>query len=84
MRRDLLPLLTTAGLTLFWTVLASNELHSTDPVSHPGSDYRWVSATASYLLSDGTINLVSAAATRCAPGPETEHAIEWTPRTADQ
>jgi hypothetical protein len=83
MRRDLLPLLTSAGLTLFWTVLIGNELQNTDPLSHPGSDYRWVSATASYLLSGDTINLISAAAAHCAPGPETEQAIEWTPRTAD-
>ena len=31
MRRDLLPQLTSAGLTLFWTVLIGNELNNTDP-----------------------------------------------------
>jgi hypothetical protein len=83
MRRDLLPRLTSAGLTLFWTVLIGNELHSTDPLSHPGSDYRWVSASASYLFSDDTITLISAAAARCAPGPETERNLTWTPRLTD-
>ena len=70
MRRDLLPQLTSAGLTLFWTVLIGNELHNTNPHSHPGSEYRWVSASATYLFSDDTINLISADATRCAPGPK--------------
>ena len=84
MRRDLLPRLTSAGLTLFWTVLIGNELHNTDPHSHPGSDYRWVSASASYLFSDDTINLISAAATRCAPGPETEHSVKWKPGQSER
>ena len=35
MRRDLLPRLTSAGLTLFWTVLIGNELNNTDPVLPP-------------------------------------------------
>jgi hypothetical protein len=84
MRRDLLPELTSAGLTLFWTVLIGNELNNTDPVSHPGSDYRWVSASASYFLSEGTINLISADAARCEPGPETERTLKWAPRKTDR
>ena len=83
MRRDLLPQLTSAGLTLFWTVLIGNELHNTNPHSHPGSEYRWVSASATYLFSDDTINLISAAATRCAPGPKPERNLKWTPRKTD-
>jgi hypothetical protein len=50
-RRDLLPRLASAGLTLFWTVLIENELHNTDPLSHPGDEYRWASASASYIVS---------------------------------
>jgi hypothetical protein len=83
-RRDLLPRLTSAGLTLFWTVLIGNELHNTNPVSHPGSDYRWVSASASYLYSGDTISLISAAATRCAPGPKTERTLKCAPRSTDR
>lgn len=84
MRRDLLPRLSSAGLTLFWTVLIGNELNNTDPVSHPGSEYRWVSASASYILSEGTINLISANAARYAPGPETERTLKWGPRKTDR
>ena len=57
---------------------------NTDPVSHPGSDYRWVSASASYFLSEGTINLISADAARCEPGPETERTLKWAPRKTDR
>jgi hypothetical protein len=64
MRRDLLPRLTSTGLTLFWTVLIGNELNNTDFLDRPGSEYRWVSAGASYILSNDTINLISAAAAR--------------------
>ena len=84
MRRDLLSRLTNAGLTLFWTVLIGNELHNTNPVFHPGSDYRWISASASYLFSNGTVSLISAAAARCAPGPKTERTLKWTPRKTDR
>jgi len=83
MRRDLMPQLASAGLTLFWTVLIGNELSSTSPLSHPGSEYRWVSASASYSFSDDTISLISAAATRCAPGPKVERNIKWAPRKTD-
>jgi hypothetical protein len=84
MRRDLLPRLTGEGLALFWTVLIGNELNNTDAVFHPGSEYRWVSASASYFFSDGTINLITADAARCAPGPETEHTLKWAPRKTDR
>lgn len=84
MRRDLLPQLTSAGLTLFWTVLIGNELHNANPHSHPGSEYRWVSASATYLFSDDTINLISAAATRCAPGPKPERKLKWALRRTDR
>lgn len=84
MRYDLLPQLTGAGLSLFWTVLIGNELNNTDITSHPGSEYRWVSASASYVLSEGTINLISANAARYAPGPRTERTLNWTPRQTDR
>jgi hypothetical protein len=84
MRRDLLPRLTAAGLTLFWTVAISSELHSTDPISHPGSDYRWVGGSASYLLEDSTITLISATAAFYKPGPKSEHSVKWALRQSDQ
>lgn len=84
MRRDLLPKLTSAGLTLFWTVLIGNELNNTDPISRPGNEYRWVSASASYILSNDSVNLISAAAARYAPGPEIDHKLVWTPRKTDR
>ena len=83
MRRDLLPRLTSAGLTLFWTVLIGNELSNTDFLSHPGSEYRWISASASYLFSDDMINLIGAAAARYAPGPKLERKLNWVPRKTD-
>ena len=84
MRRDLLPRLTSGGLTLFWTVLIANEVHDTNPLSHPGSDYRWVNASASYALREGAIELIGAVATRFAPGPTVERELAWTPRKTDR
>lgn len=76
MRRDLVLLLADAGLTIFWTVLVGNELHRTDGMP-PSDDYRWVSASASYILKAGRVQQVGAIAVRCAPGPTTEHEFEW-------
>lgn len=52
MRRDLLPRLASAGLTLFWTV-------------------------------DSTIELIGATASCCAPSPEIERHLGWTPRETE-
>jgi hypothetical protein len=82
MRRDLSSRLVEAGLTLFWTVLIGNELHRTDFTS-PGDDYRWVSASASYVFSDGRVEAVGARAARFLPGPEMEREIRWGPRTSE-
>src|SRR5690606_11013081 len=49
LRRDLVSQLAKAGLTVFWTVLIGNELHRGDYVP-PGEEYRWVSASASYVV----------------------------------
>ena len=80
MRRDLMPRLTDAGLTIFWAVLVGNELHSTDLFTHPGNEYRWVGASASYIFNGDSIELISATANRWTPGPEIEHSIDWMPR----
>ena len=84
MRRDLPPRLNSAGLTLFWTVLIGRELNNTGFLGRPGSAHLWASASASYIRSDDTINLISAAAARYAPGPTTDRKIAWTPRKTDR
>jgi hypothetical protein len=61
-----------------------NELNNTDFLARPGSEYRWVSASASYILTNDTINLISAAAARYAPGPKTDRKLAWTPRKTDR
>lgn len=83
MRRDLIPRLTDAGLTIFWAVLVGNELHSTDPFARPGDEYRWVGASASYILNGDSVQLISATASRWLPGPEIERSIDWEPRKGE-
>ena len=83
MRRDMLPRLADAGLTIFWTVLIGNELHRTDDMQ-PGDDYRWVSASASYILNADHVEQIGAIAIRCRPGPMTERDIEWVTRKWDR
>jgi len=82
MRRDLVPRLADAGLTIFWTVLIGNELHRSDHMP-PGDDYRWVSASASYLLNVDRVEQVGAIAVRSRPGPTTERELEWMTRKAE-
>ena len=82
MRRDLMPQLAEAGLTIFWTVLIGNELHRRDH-SMPGDEYRWVTASASNVLDGDRIELVGAKAARCRPGPATESALVWAPRSTE-
>lgn len=83
MRRDLLSRLTDKGLTLFWTVLVGKELHRGDHIP-PGSDYRWVTASASYILDGDTLEQVSAVARRCQPAPTTEHELMWVTKSTER
>ena len=83
MRRDLVPRLADAGLTIFWTVLIGNELHRSDHTP-PGDDYRWVSASASYILNVDRIEQVGAIAALCRPGPTTERELEWMTKKAER
>lgn len=76
LRRDLVSVLRGAGFTLFWTVLAGHE-HSTGDVGIPGPEYRWIRASASYLLGDHGIELIDSNAARYAPGPRKEFDVEW-------
>ncbi|MDT7709842.1 MAG: hypothetical protein QOG20_5449 [Pseudonocardiales bacterium] len=82
MRRDLASRLRADGMTLFWTVLVGCELHFPDH-QHPGEEYRWVTASASYVLDGDPITRVHSLAKRCRPGPVTEHDVEWVSRAAD-
>jgi hypothetical protein len=82
MRRDLASKLADAGLTIFWTVLVGNELHHND-FGSPGEDYRWVNASASYILNAGQIDQVGALARRYRPGPTIDRELEWTTRRAE-
>lgn len=83
MRRDLVPRLADAGLTIFWTVLIGNELHRSDDSTGPGDEYRWVSASASYLLNTDRVEQVGAVAARYRPGPTAQHELEWMTRKAE-
>lgn len=82
MRRDLIPLLHQSGYALFWTVLVGNELRHRGHMP-PREDYRWVSASASYIMVGERIERVHALASRCRPGPTTEYSIEWATRSAE-
>ena len=78
MRRDLVSRLADEGVTLFWTALVGKELHrGDDPAPH--DDYRWITASASYILDGGRIRRLASRARRCRPGPLTERELEWTP-----
>jgi hypothetical protein len=79
MRRDLVERLAAAGFTLFWTALVQKELHRND-FGVPGDDYRWITASASYILAGGQIELIGACAVRCQPGPTTERTLDWAAR----
>jgi hypothetical protein len=70
------------GMTVFWTVLVGRELHQPD--HRPADDYRWVSASASYVLEDDTVRKVHSVATRCRPGPATELEVAWPVRATDR
>jgi hypothetical protein len=83
MRRDLVSRLAEAGLTLFWTLLAGKELHRRIGMP-PGDDYRWVSASASYILNRDGIEQIGATAKRLQPGPTTERNLDWTTRKSER
>ncbi len=82
MRRDLASRLSDAGLTIFWTVLIGNELHHHDHIG-PRDDYRWVSASTSYILNGGRVEQVGAMAAWWRPGPTMERGLEWVTKKAE-
>lgn len=82
LRRDLVTRLRSEGFALFWTVLVGHE-HSTGDFGVPGDDYRWVSASASYLLTDNAIEKIDSQAGRYSPDPRKEFDIKWITRSSD-
>lgn len=82
MRRDLATHVRDHGMSVFWTVLVGRELHMPDH-RHPGDEYRWVTASASYLLNGDQVTKVHCMSARCRPGPEKEHDVDWAPRQGE-
>lgn len=82
MRQDLLPRLANHGLTIFWTALIESNLRRND-YGMPGDEYRWVGASASYILDGDRIELVGAQAARFRPGPSVERRLRWTPKATE-
>ena len=76
LKRDHFRRIKESGFALFWTVLVGHE-HSTSDHGTPGDDYRWVSASASYMLIDDTLEKIHAQACRYVPGPYKEYDLEW-------
>ncbi|GAA2388681.1 ATP-binding protein [Dactylosporangium salmoneum] len=79
MRRDLLPRLADAGRSIFWTVLVGCELHH-DTFASRDDNYRWISASASYIVDDGAVEHVARLARRYRSGPTTESELDWAPK----
>lgn len=77
MRRDLMTTIAAAGYSLFWTVLLNKQRHDHN-YGRPESKYRWLSASASYLMTAEAVECVSANAWRCRPAPGGDpKPVEW-------
>lgn len=76
MRRDLTERLADAGFSLFWTVLLNKRRHD-HRYGRPDDEYRWVSASASYLAAGSTVELIASNAWRCQPGEGRSNPITW-------
>ncbi|EWS82446.1 hypothetical protein BF93_10880 [Brachybacterium phenoliresistens] len=82
MRRDLSDRLAEAGYSLFWTVLLNKERHD-HSYGRPSEDYRWVSASASYVLEGPAVELVASNAWHCRPGEGRTKTITWGLKTSE-
>ncbi len=80
LRRDLVISLAKSGLSLFWTVLVGSELVGEDM---PEDDYRWVSASASYVLEGTQIRNMHVLANQFSPGSKVEKNLVWEVRMTD-
>lgn len=81
-RRDLDARLAEAGFSLFWTVLL-NKQRQDHSYGRPDDSYRWVSASASYVLAGTAVELVASNAWRCRPGEGRFTPITWDLRTSE-
>lgn len=82
LRRSLCTRLHAAGFTLFWTVLVGHE-HSSGDLGSSRDDYQWISASASYLLTNDVIEKIDARASLYTRGPNKEFDIDWETRISD-
>jgi hypothetical protein len=82
-RRDLVGNLASAGFTLFWTVLL-NKQRQDHTYGAPDDDYRWLSASAAYLMTAGELRCLSAKASRRGPyGTGEPEVVKWVVRQSD-
>jgi hypothetical protein len=80
LRRSLSDRIANAGYNLFWTVLSYKQR---DDHSHgrPGPNYRWITASASYLKAGESVECLSAKAWQRRPYPGGDpKPVEWRPR----
>lgn len=80
LRPDLIDRLADAGFTLFWTVLL-NKLRHDHNYGRFEDDYRWVSASAAYLLDGRDVVRVSSGARLGRAGEGLVSAVDWSLRT---
>lgn len=82
LRRDLTDRLADAGFSLFWTVLLNKQRHDHN-YGRRDDDYRWVSASASYVVEGSTVELIASNAWSCKPGEGRSSPITWNLKTSE-
>ncbi|KGM09736.1 hypothetical protein N869_06235 [Cellulomonas bogoriensis 69B4 = DSM 16987] len=82
LRRDLTDRLADAGFSLFWTVLL-NKQRNDHTYGRGDDDYRWVSASASYVVEGSTVELIASNAWSCKPGEGRSSPITWKLKTSE-
>jgi hypothetical protein len=82
LRRDLLHRIEDAGYELFWTALVGHE-HFVPEHGAPRSDYRWITASASYRVAENQLELVHSLATLFKVGPEKVRTLAWNIKTRE-
>ncbi|MDP3949177.1 NACHT domain-containing NTPase [Microbacterium sp.] len=82
LRRDLTDRLADVGFSLFWTVLLNKQRHN-QSYGRPDDDYRWVSASGSYVVAGSRVELIASNAWRCQPGEGRSTPITWDLKTSE-
>lgn len=82
-RRDLIPKLANLGFTVFWTVLSEHELFPSQP-GNIGNNYKFVSASASYLLNDGKIEMIASHANQHSRDSQKPQHVNWKIRDTEE